>query len=63
MTMGSKCVTIVITNQTAVPMIIGKDIKVTQMVVANRVPPVEVMLGTLEKLDEMQGISTDQDVY
>ena len=48
--------TIVIKNQTAMLIIIGKGIKVTQVVAANRVPPVKVMRGTLEKLDEMQGI-------
>ena len=56
MTTGSRCVVIVIKNQTAALIIIGKDIKVTWVVVVNRVPPVEVMPGTLEMLDEMQGI-------
>ena len=56
MTTGSRNVTVVITNQTAVPFIIGKGVKVIQVVAANRVPPVEGMPGTLEKLDEMQGI-------
>ena len=52
----SRCVTIVIKNQIAVPTIISKGIKVTQMVAADRVPPVEVIPGILEKLDEMQGV-------
>ena len=56
MTTGSRCVAVVIKNQTAVPIIIGNGTKVTWVVVANRVPPVEVMPGTLEKLDEMRGI-------
>ena len=56
MTTGSKHVTIVIRNQTAAPIITGRGIKVAQVTAANRVPPVEVMHGTLEKLDEMQGI-------
>ena len=56
MTAGSKCVAVVIKNQMAVLVMIGKGIKITQVVAANRVPPVEVMPGTLEKLDEMQGI-------
>ena len=56
MTMGSKCVTVVIKNQTAASIIIGKGIKVAWGVAANRVPQVDVMPGTLEKLDEMQGI-------
>ena len=56
MTTGSRHVTVVIKNQTAVPIIISKGIKVTWVVAANRVPPMEVMPETLEKLDEMQGI-------
>ena len=36
--------------------IIGKGVKVTQVVATNRVPPVEVVPGTLERLHEMQGI-------
>ena len=32
---------------------IGKDIKMAWVVAVNRVPPVEVMPGMLEKLDEM----------
>ena len=52
----SRCVTIVIKNQTAMPIIIGKGIKVAWVVAANRVPPVEVMPGMLENLDEMQGV-------
>ena len=53
---GSRCVAIIIKNQTAAPIIIGKGIKVTQVVAANRVPSVGVMPRTLEKLDEMKGI-------
>ena len=34
----------------------ANGIKVTQVVAANVVPQVEVALGTLEKLNEMQGI-------
>ena len=56
MTTGSRCVTVVIQNQTAAPIIISKGIKVTWAMAANRVPPVEVRTGTLEKLDDMQGI-------
>ena len=41
---------------TAVPVTITKSIKVTQVVTVNAVPQVEVVHGTLEKLDEMQGI-------
>ena len=35
---------------------ITKGVKVIQVVAANAVPPVEVAPGTLEKLDEIQGI-------
>ena len=56
MATGSRHVTVVIKNQTATPIIISKGVKVTQLVVANRVPPVEVRPGTLEKLDKMQEI-------
>ena len=56
MATGSWHVAIVIKNQRAVLIIISKGVKVAQMVAANRVPPVEVMPGTLEKLDEMQGV-------
>ena len=55
MVTGSRHITVVIKNQTAVLTIIGKGIKVTQVVAANRIPPVEVMPGTLQKLDDMQG--------
>ena len=56
MTTGSRCVAIVFKNQTAVLIIISKGIKVTQVVALKRVLPVEVMPGTLEKLNKMQGI-------
>ena len=49
-----------IKNQTAVPITIGKGIKIAWIVAANRVPPVEVMPANLEKLDEMQGIQWTQ---
>ena len=49
-TTGSGFVAIIIKNQTAAPIIIGKGIKVSHMVAGSRVPPVEVMPGTLEKL-------------
>ena len=63
MATGSRCVAIVIKNQTAVPITISKGIKVAWVVDANRIPPGEVMLGTLEKLDKNAGNLTDQDVY
>ena len=60
MTTGSKCVAIVIKNQMAIPITIGKGVKITWVVAVNRVPPVEFMPGTLEKLDEIQGIQWTQ---
>ena len=60
MTTGSKCVAIVIINQMAALITIGKGIKIAWVVVVNLVPPIEVMPGTLEKLDEMQGIQWTQ---
>ena len=56
MTTGSRHVAIVIKNKTAVLIIIGNGIKVTLVVAVNSIPPVEVIPGTLETLDEMQGI-------
>ena len=56
MTTRSRCLAIVIKNQTAAPIIIGKGIKIAWVVAANGVPHVEVMPGTLEKLDKMQGM-------
>ena len=56
----SKGVAVVIKNQMAVLITIGKGIKITGVVAANRVPPVEVMPGTLEKLDKIQGIQQTQ---
>ena len=48
MAAGSRCITVVIKNQTAAWIIIGKGIKVNQVVAANRIPPVKVMPGILE---------------
>ena len=56
MATGSECIAIVMKNQTATPITIGKGVQVTQVVAVNRVPPIEIMPGTLEKLDEMQEI-------
>ena len=39
-TTGSKHVAIEIKNQTAAPIMIGKGIKITQVIATNRVPPV-----------------------
>ena len=56
MTTGSKHVTVVIKNQMAAPITISKGVKITWVVAVNRVPPVEMVPGMLEKLDEIQGI-------
>ena len=53
MTTSSRHVAIVIKNQAAVLITIGKGIKVAHTVAVNRVPLVADMPGTLEKLDEM----------
>ena len=56
MTTGSSYVAVVNKNQTDALIIICKGIKVTWVVAANRVPSVEVIPGTLEMLNVMQGI-------
>ena len=56
MTTGNMHVAVVIKNQTAAAIIISKGNKITWVVAVNRVLPVEVMPGTLEKLDNMHGI-------
>ena len=53
---GSKQVAVVVRNFTAILITIVKGIKVAKVVVANVVPPVELMPRTLEVLDEVQGI-------
>ena len=53
---GRKRVAAVIKNLTAVVITITKGIKITQVVAANALPPVEVAPRALEELDEMQGI-------
>ena len=45
MTTRSKNVAIVVKNQTAVPIIISKGVKVAWVVAVNRIPPVEVKPG------------------
>ena len=55
-TTGSKHVAVVIKNQMAAPITISKGIKTAWVVAVNRVPPVEVVPGMLEKLDKIQGI-------
>ena len=51
-----KPVAVIVKNLTAIPIIIAKGVKVTQVVAVNAVPQVEVVPGTLENLDKMQGI-------
>ena len=46
----------VVKNIMAATITIAKGIKIAQVVAANVVPPVEITLDTLEKLDEIQGI-------
>ena len=40
----------------AIAITVAKGIKIAQVVAANAVPPVELAPGTLEMLDEAQGI-------
>ena len=47
---------VVVKNLMAIPITIAKGIKITQVVAANAVPPVELAAGILEVLDEVQGI-------
>ena len=56
MTTGSEWVSVMVKNLTATLITIAKDVKVTWVVATNVVPQVEVVLGTLEKLEEMQGV-------
>ena len=51
MTTGSKRVAVVVKNLTATLITIVKGIKVTQVVSTNMVSQLEVVPGTLEKLD------------
>ena len=55
-TMRSRQIAVVVMNLTTAPITIAKSIKVTHVIATDMVPPVEVAPGTLEKLDEMQGI-------
>ena len=55
-TTGSKQVAVMVKNLMATLITIAKGIKVAQVLAANLVPQVEVAPGTLEKLDEMQGM-------
>ena len=51
-----KPVAVMVKNLTATLITIAKVVKVTQVVAMNVVPKVEVVLETLRKLDEIQGI-------
>ena len=53
---GSKWAVVVVKNLMAILITITKGIKVTQVIAVNAVPPVELAPGTLEELDEVQGI-------
>ena len=56
MTTRTKQVAVMVKSLTVTPITIAKGVKVTQVVAMNVVPQVEVAPGTLEKLDEIQGI-------
>ena len=56
MTTRSKWVVVMAKNLAAALITITKDIKITQVEAMNRVPQVEFVPGTLEKLDKIQGI-------
>ena len=47
---------VVVKNITAILITIAKGDKFTQVIAANVVPPIELSPGTLEELDEVQGI-------
>ena len=55
-TAGSKWVAVMVKNLTTTLITIAMGIRVAQVVAVNAVSQVEVVPGTLEKLDEMQGI-------
>ena len=54
---GSRWVAVVVKSLTAASITIAKGIKVAQAVAANVVPPVKLAPGTLEKLDEIYGVT------
>ena len=56
LTTRSRQVAVKVKNLLAILITIAKDVKVAQVVAANAVPQVDVVLGTLEKLNEIQGI-------
>ena len=53
---GNKWVVVVVKNLTAAPISIAKGVKGTKVMAVNAVPPVESAPGTLEELNEVQGI-------
>ena len=55
---GSKSVTIMVRNVTAYPQTLKKKIPVARVVAANHVPEVQMQPGTMDALDEVQGIQT-----
>ena len=60
MTTGSKQVAVIVKNLTATLISIAKCIKFAQVVAMYVAPHVEVAPGTLEKLDEIQGIQQNR---
>ena len=55
-TSSSKWVAAVVKKLTAILITITKGVKIIKVVAANAVPQVEVVPGTLEELDEVQGV-------
>ena len=55
---GSKSVTIMVRNGTAYPQTLKKKIPVARVVAANHMPKVQMWPGTMDALDEVQGIQT-----
>ena len=56
MTIRNKQIAVMMINLAAALITIAKGIKIAEVVAVNAVPQVEVVLGTLEKLKEIQGI-------
>ena len=56
MTTGSKQVAVMVKKLTTTPISISKGVKITGVIAVNAIPQVGMSPGTLEKLDEIQGI-------
>ena len=53
---GCKSVAVVVQNQTARPVTLKKGRVIARVEAANKVPPAQMIPGTLEKLDELEGL-------